>query len=93
MHGFTTSKHFMQRAQQRGVPYTVVHSLVYYGERRKSVGGADRIYFTKESLRDVHNDFGRETFRMCERYKRAYLVISDDGIIITVAHAYRKTVH
>lgn len=93
MDGTTRTKHFDTRFQQRGLNQTVVEALFCYGIGRKTRDGAESISFTKSVLREIRNGLGSDTFKMCEKLKNAYVVVSDDGALITVARSHRRTVH
>lgn len=86
------SKHSLVRAKHRSISNEVVSLLLSYGEYRKCKGHAESFYFSRESLRQILNDHGRECFKACEKLRNAYAVVAKDGTIITVARSYR-TVH
>ncbi len=93
MNGTIRTKHFNQRIQQRGLDETVVMALFHCGERRTSHRGIDSLIFTKNALADIRSDHGLAIFKACERLRSAYLITSEDGVLITVAHSYRRTIH
>lgn len=93
MDGTTRTKHFAQRLQQRGLTEVVVSALFLYGERRLSRHGIDSLIFTKAALADINNELGSAVFKACERRRNAYLIVSEQGTLITIARSYRKTVH
>lgn len=86
------SKHSLARLKQRSLSDEVVSLLLSYGEYRKCRGNAESFYFSRESLRQILNDHGRECLKACEKLRNAYAVVAKDGTIITVARSYR-TVH
>jgi hypothetical protein len=92
MHGLKHTKHFQQRAQQRGVSAMVVSALLKYGEAQSSKRGVDSLVFTSSALADIRNDYGLSVFKLCERFKNTYIIMSDDGVLITVARSYRKSI-
>ena len=93
MYGLIYTKHFGQRAQQRSLNSIVVAALLRYGESRYSRAGIDSLIFTKAALADIKSDYGARIFQMCERFKNTYIIMSDDGVLITVARSHRRTVH
>jgi hypothetical protein len=93
MHSAHYTKHFNKRSQQRGLNHTVVEVLLGYGECCRSHHGVDSIMFTRNSLSEIRNDYGAQVFRMCEKFKNAYIIMTGDGVLITVARRFRKTIH
>ena len=94
MHGLTYTKHFQQRAQQRSVNRAIVEALLKYGEAKHSKRGIDSLIFTKKSLVEIRNDYGLGFFQKCAKFKNTYIILSDEGVLITVARSYRRrTVH
>lgn len=93
MNGFTRTKHFEKRSQQRCVNYIIVQALLEYGEQRSSKNGIDSLIFTKKALTEIKNDYGPSVFKACEKLRNTYIIVSDEGTLITVARSYRKTVH
>lgn len=93
MDGIKRTKHFEQRFQQRGLTSIVVETLLQYGAARRTYGGAESFTFTTDVLAEIRSDLGDVIFKACERLKTAYVIVSDGGTLITVAHKRRKTVH
>ena len=93
MHGLVYTKHFALRYKQRGLNKTVVDALLHYVERKSTRRGIDSLVFTKRALAEIRSDHGKEVFLQCERQRKAYIIISEDAVAITVAHSYRGTVH
>ncbi|WP_230769706.1 hypothetical protein [Sphingomonas sp. Leaf4] len=93
MDGITRTKHFTQRLQQRALTEAVVSALLHYGERRSSRHGIDSLIFTKTALVDINNELGSAVFKACEKRRNAYLIVSEQGMLITAARSHCKTVH
>lgn len=93
MDGITRTKHFDQRFQQRGLKDVVVWTLLHYGERRSARHGIESLIFTKSVLVEIRNDYGPAVFKACEKLRNAYLIVSEDGTLITVARGDRKVIH
>ena len=93
MHGITRTRHFDQRMQQRGMNHTVIDALLQYGVARKTRDHASSLVFTKGALAEIRTDLGHAVFLACEKLRNAYIVVSDEGALITVARSYRRTVH
>lgn len=41
----------------------------------------------------IYNDYGRIFRKVCEKYKNTYLIVAENGVLITVARSYRATIH
>lgn len=93
MDGFNRTKHFAKRSQKRSICDVVIQALLQYGEQRSSKNGIDSLIFTKKALTDIKNDHGPSVFKACEERRNTYIIVSDEGTLITVARSYRKTVH
>lgn len=93
MDGINRTKHFGQRFQQRGMNQIVVMALLRYGVARKTRDQASSLVFTKAALAEIKSDLGRSAYLACERLRNAYIVMSEEGTLITVAHSYRRTIH
>ncbi|MEZ5681498.1 MAG: hypothetical protein R3E14_09415 [Erythrobacter sp.] len=93
MDGIIRSKHFDLRYQQRGLTAIAVETLLQYGSAHRVYGGAERLTFTKSVLAEVRIDLGERVFKACERLRNAYIVVSEKGVLITVARSHGKAVH
>jgi hypothetical protein len=93
MASIVVTNHLLLRMQQRGIRNNIVENLVKYGEVRKSRHGIDSIVFTKKSLEEIKSECGYDAYKKCERQKNTYLIVSDDGVAVTVAHSYRHSIH
>jgi len=93
MRGPTHTKHSRVRSQQRCLNRFVIDILFNYGESRRCRGGVDGLFFSRDSLRQIMNDLGSRIFKMCEKYKNAYLIVAEDGVLITAARSNRRTIH
>ena len=86
------SYHAQIRKQQRAVPQIIVEWLQDYGcVTRKE--GADVYYLDKKSRRKLKKDIGSVPYRRMEDLLDAYVVIADDGSIVTVGWRYKRLKH
>ncbi len=83
------TRHAETRCQQRGIRSEVVDALMAYG-RRRTRHGAD-VYFMDRTTRErARADLGRIGYgRIADRLD-AYLVVSDDGQVITAAKRLKR---
>ena len=83
---FGLTNHAMQRLQQRGIPQMVIELLERFGSSMRC-GGAERVFFDKAARRRLQAHLGgARGLRAIEAWLRVYIVIGDNGQIITVAH-------
>ena len=85
MYGVYESKHCLLRSQQRCVSKPLRDVILQYGDVRPCGGKASKFYLSKNSLIDVFNECGIATYKMCEKLRNAYVILSADCTIITVA--------
>lgn len=81
--------HAQTRLQQRSIPDDAVQTLLAYGNTRRR-GGADVYYLDKRARSRVASALGRERFQRIERALDSYLVVADDGSVITAAHRLQR---
>ena len=77
--------HAAARIQQRGIPFAAVDAILAYGRRRRH-DGADVYFLDKKSRSRMAQAIGAQNYSKLERSLNSYLVVSDDGAIITAAH-------
>ncbi len=83
------TRHAEARCQQRGIRSEVVDTLMAYG-RRRTRHGAD-VYFMDRTTRErARADLGRTGYSRIADQLDAYLVVSDDGQVITAAKRLRR---
>lgn len=86
-----TTKHFVTRAQQRGIPPLIDQWLDEYGEQIFDGHGGVLIAFTKRSIKAMERDFGRRPVSRMSEYLNAYKVESShDGETITIGRRFRR---
>lgn len=83
------TKHAQTRLQQRAIPGEAVEALIAYGERRRH-RGADIYYLNKAARSRVRGALGHNGYKRLSRSLDSYLVMSDDGHLITAAHRQRR---
>lgn len=78
------TRHGKVRQQQRCIPPFVVDALADYGDERFLGGGARSFSFSKRSWKHFCGYMG-QAIHAFEKYRSVYLVVAQDGSIITVA--------
>jgi len=81
--------HAQLRCQQRAIPAEAVDVLLAYGEYRRR-GGADVYFLNRQARSRLLTALGPDRYRRLEKSLDSYLVIADDGMLITAAHRYRR---
>ena len=85
----TFTRHAERRAQQRGIPKSVVKSLYGYGVRNHHKNGV--VYtLNKRVLRRLENALSKRQFQKVAKHSKCYIVVSPDHYIITVAHRKKR---
>ena len=85
--------HVRKQMQRRGIPPLITHWLEDFGEEVHDHHGAIILYFSKTARRRLERSVGRQAVRKLDEWMNTYLVISTDGIPITVGHRYRRVNH
>lgn len=83
---FTMSQHAADRARERGIPEIAWRLLEEFGVRRRAGRGADSYSFDKKAWRAVEGFFGSWPLKKMDQLKRTYMIVADDGAIITLAY-------
>ena len=83
------TRHAQVRCQQRGIPPEAVETILSYGNARRH-DGADVYYLDKRARSRAEAALGRPRYRRIEKALDSYLVLSDDGSLITAAHRIRR---
>jgi hypothetical protein len=83
------TNHAQARCQQRAIPQEAVDALLAYGNTRRH-DGADVFFLDKRSRARAAEALGPSRYRRIERALDTYLVVSDDGRIVTAAHRLQR---
>lgn len=83
------TRHAQARCQQRGIPPEAVEAILAYGNARRH-DGADVYYFDKRARSRAEAALGRPRFCRIEKALDSYVVLSDDGSLLTAAHRLRR---
>ncbi len=84
------TRHASKRAQQRGLPPLIVDWLDTYGARAQDRGGASILYFDKTGRRNLERDVGSQVVDRLRSLLDAYLVMADDGTVITLGWRFKR---
>jgi len=83
------TQHGMERSKQRGIPPLVIDWLIEYGRviRHKS---ADVYSFDHGSRRRLRGDIGSLAYKRLSDFFNAYVVLSDDGRVVTTGWRLKR---
>lgn len=83
------TRHAETRAQQRGIPPFIVDIVIENGHsaRRR---GADVYFLDQRDRKALRKKMGKLVYRRLEDLFDAYVVMGDDGRVITCGHRYRR---
>ena len=70
--------------QQRSIPQFIVDYLLDFAEPIPAGGGCVRYCFKADSWAEAQRDMGHEA-RKLDRHRNAYVIVADDGTVITAA--------
>lgn len=77
------SRHGARRSQQRSIPGFVIDLLLDFGREEPAGSGCHRCFLTKRTWQVLARHLGPRA-KDFERYRSAYVVVADDGQIVTV---------
>lgn len=84
------TRHATIRAQQRALPPLIVGWLDTYGARTRDECGAEILYFDKVSRRNLEREVGSLVVDRLRPLLDAYLVMADDGTVITLGWRFKR---
>lgn len=81
--------HARSRCQQRSIPLRIVELIIEYGEMGYNKGAA--IYrMTKKARNRLRWEMGQEFYRAVEKKLNCYVVVAEDGSVITAGRRITK---
>lgn len=83
------TSHAQTRCQQRGIPSEVVDLLLAYGEERHRHGATVR-FMDREARRRARQELGAARFARLADRLNAYVVVGDNGAVITAAQRRQR---
>ena len=81
--------HAQTRIQQRGIPSSAIDAILAFGCRKRRQG-ADIYILDRQARSRMANSLGRKEYAKIERSLDSYLVVGNDGAIITAAHRKQR---
>lgn len=81
---FRVSPHAQWRAQQRAIPKEIIPVLIALGAVKRQKGGTSEISMTNDVERRL-----RCITKRLDSLRNSYLILSDDGTVITVGHRHK----
>lgn len=82
------TKHASKRSAQRSIPKAIIETIVSYGVSRNAGCCARKFFLSRESLREIKADLGKEYVRIIDKYRNVYVIMSGESVI-TAAFAKR----
>ena len=86
------SLHCDIRCKQRGIPDLVIDWLIGYGKVTRR-HGADVYYLDKKTRRQLRREIGTIAYKRMEDLLDTFLVLSDNGTIITTGKRTKRIRH
>ncbi len=80
------ARHAHARLQQRAIPPMVVELLERFGSTMRC-GDAERVFFDRKALKRIRHYLGGDRgLTAIERWLNVYVIIADNGRVVTAAH-------
>jgi len=83
------TRHANMRSKQRGIRHSHVEALLTFGTS-KIRHGCEVVYMNKPARERARQSLGRDDYAQIEPAFDVYLVIADDGSVVTCAHRTKK---
>jgi hypothetical protein len=83
------SKHAAQRCQQRSISETLIDLIIQFGECGRHQG-ANVYYMTKRTRQALEKEVGLCEHRHASKKLNTYVVVSNDGVVITAAKRIKR---
>lgn len=83
--------HARRRAQQRAVPTWLLELLEQFGSARRAFYDAEVLMFDRKARARIRTELGCEALKRIDPFKNVYMVISDEGAVVTVARKFKRT--
>ena len=84
--------HARSRCQQRGIPSVVVDLIVDFGVEVRT-HGASKYYLDRKTRSDLCRAVGPQALRQVEHKLNCYVVVADDGVLVTAAPRTKRIRH
>lgn len=82
--------HAADRLQNRGIPPIVIELLERFGASTRC-DGAEKLYFDKQARKALRHHLGGDrSLRLIEPWLGTYLVLGDNGRVVTVGHRTKR---
>ena len=81
------TNHASVRSQQRSIPLNVIDIVLKYGDFRPAGHGKESYYFSKNTWDLLKNELELDK-KTLEKCRSVYIVTSNCGAVITVAHKH-----
>ncbi len=84
--------HARTRCQQRGIPAVVVDLIVGFGAEVRT-HGASKYYLDRKARSDLRRAVRSQALRQVEHKLNCYVVVADDGVLVTTAPRTKRIRH
>ena len=89
----TVTKHAQRRLQQRGLPSAALEVLLDFGSEKHVGKGCIAFAMNHAARKRARECLGAATFSRLEPHLNSYVILADDGVVVTAAHRYRRMKH
>lgn len=91
MKNSSLTNHAKKRVKQRAIPKYAIEYILDFGYN-EYVGGAQKFFFNHQSVIEFYKSFGKDsiTKQIIDILRKIYIVVANDGCIITAAWRTKK---
>ena len=83
------TKHAQERSQQRSIMPLETELLLMYGEQRYLGDGMNYWVLGKKGMKRLKKDM-QKIMQRFDRLKDCFVVDTDEGVVVTVGHEYKR---
>ena len=83
------TRHARIRSQQRGLSLDILDCVLAYGRVSKAPGGTSRVLLDRHAIALASDDYPQYRTRL-EAKRGLYLILTQDGRVITAAHQQHR---
>ena len=81
--------HARARVQQRSIPQVAIEALLEFGHERRR-GGASVLFMDRAARQRAADALGRRAYARLAPKLDSYLVVADDGLIVTAVRRLKR---
>lgn len=83
------TQHALARCTQRSLPADIVEAIYFFGRQQHAPGNVTRLILDRSSIALAADGNARRKSQL-ERYRDTYLIVGDEGRVVTASRCSRR---